>query len=67
MTSKNFKNLNFSLDAQPEFQILNWFYQYPDTMAISVDELSNGVYKIGKMFALKSTYPKEFFKFWELG
>jgi hypothetical protein len=32
-------------------------------MAIRVVEFSNGVYKIRKIFALKSTYPKEIIEF----
>ena len=32
-------------------------------MAIRVMEFSNGVYKIRKIFASKSTYPKEIIEF----
>ena len=35
-------------------------------MAVRVVEFSNGVYKIRKIFSLKSTYPKEIIEFWEL-
>ena len=35
-------------------------------MAIRVVEFSNGIYKIRKIFAQESTYPKEIFEFWEL-
>ena len=35
-------------------------------MAIPVVEFSNGVYKIRKIFAQKSTYPKEIIEIWEL-
>ena len=35
-------------------------------MAIWVVEFSNGGYKIRKIFAKESTYPKEIFEFWEL-
>ena len=35
-------------------------------MAIRVVEFSNGGYKIIKIFAKESTYPKEIFEFWEL-
>ena len=35
-------------------------------MAVRVVEFSNGVYKIKKIFAKKSTYPKEIIEFWEL-
>jgi hypothetical protein len=35
----------------------------PYTMAIRVVEFSNEVYKIRKIFATKSTYPKEIIEF----
>ena len=38
-------------------------YEDVRTMAIRVVEFSNGVYKIRKIFALKSTYPKEIIEF----
>ena len=36
------------------------------SMAIRVVEFSNGEYKIRKIFALESTYPKEIIEFWVL-
>ena len=34
------------------------------TMAIQIVEFSSGGYKIRKIFALESTYPKEIIEFW---
>ena len=40
--------------------------QLTQAMAIRVVELSKGGYKIRKIFAYKSTYPKEIIEIWEL-
>ena len=38
----------------------------PCIMAIGVVEFSREGYKIRKVFAKESTYPKEIYEFWEL-
>ena len=63
------KRFGFFINLSSSFKILGreenlwWPYRI---MAVRVVEFSSGGYKIRKIFALESTYPKEIIEFWVL-
>ena len=64
--NKIFSDLNWQRNEEKTLGIILSETLNTSIMAVRVVEFSDGVYKIRKIFAKKSTYPKEIIEFWEL-